>query len=240
MEAYVFLLRAELAGVALTEVTATKSLFSGLLESRNDTSVRYRMRNISAVVNEMGGSALSIYPPAENVGVNVRRQIRALLNENKGFQALLEAATNGPENAPANSNSRSDLVNKLNALRIYVSELEREVIGLRRDVGVGHNNPPELLANDELQQSEFEQARLDIQTIEEEVGKDAPNTDAVNRHLNSLMKIGLKVALWIGERATKFTDASLTILAPIAVAKATGLTPVLFDAIAAASRYFTN
>lgn len=54
------------------------------------------------------------------------------------------------------------------------------------------------------------------------------------------MKIGLKVALWIGERATKFTDASLTILAPIAVAKATGLTPVLFDAIAAASRYFTN
>lgn len=121
MEAYVFLLRAELAGVALTEVTATKSLFSGLLESRNDTSVRYRMRNISAVVNEMGGSALSIYPPAENVGVNVRRQIRALLNENKGFQALLEAATNGPENAPANSNSRSDLVNKLNALRIYVS-----------------------------------------------------------------------------------------------------------------------
>lgn len=240
VEAYIFLLRAERAGITLAEVTATKSLFTGLLESRNDTSIRYRMRNISAVVNELGGGALTIYPPAENVGVNVRPKIRALLDENRDFQALLKAATNGPQNTPSNTNSRSDLVNKLNALRIYISELEREVISSERNVGVGHNNPPELLANSELHRSEFEQARQDIQAIEEEVGKEAPNTEAVNRHINSLMKIGLKVALWVGERVTKFTDASLTVLAPIVVAKATGFAPVLFDAIAAASRFFIN
>ncbi|SCB26989.1 hypothetical protein [Rhizobium multihospitium] len=174
------------------------------------------------------------------IGVNVRPKIRALLNGNRDFQALLKAATKGPQNTPSNTNSRSDLVNKLNALRIYISELEREVISSERNVGVGHNNPPELLANGELHRSEFEQVRQDIQAIEEEVGKEEPNTEAVNRHINSLMKIGLKVALWVGERVTKFTDASLTVLAPIVVAKATGLAPVLFDAVAAASRFFIN
>jgi hypothetical protein len=79
VEFYLFMLQAQRAGLAYPKDTGTKLLLSGPLNTRNDASLRYRMRNISAVISEMGGPVLAEYSPAQQVGVNVRMRLRASL-----------------------------------------------------------------------------------------------------------------------------------------------------------------
>jgi len=60
------------------------------------------------------------------------------------------------------------------------------------------------------------------------------------RLADRLLDLGLKIALWAGARATKFADVSLALLAPVVVAKAAGLAPVLLDALSAVLRTILN
>jgi hypothetical protein len=52
VDAYVFMLQAQRAGLPNPKDVSTQLLLSGPLSIRNDASLRYRMRNISAVVSE--------------------------------------------------------------------------------------------------------------------------------------------------------------------------------------------
>jgi hypothetical protein len=54
VDAYVFVLQAQRAGLSYPVDIGAGVLLSGSLITRNDASLRYRMRNISAVVREMG------------------------------------------------------------------------------------------------------------------------------------------------------------------------------------------
>lgn len=90
VDAYVFMLQAERVGVSYPKDIDTKLLLSGPLNIRNDASLRYRMRNISAVVDEMGGPILAAYSPAEQVGTNVRTRLRAILANHSHFRAILQ------------------------------------------------------------------------------------------------------------------------------------------------------
>src|SRR4051812_39418472 len=78
VEVYVLLLRLQLLGGDRLEPVA-HALLSRLLAQRNDAAVRYRLRNISAVVQELGGPILRDFSPAESVGRLVRPRIRAML-----------------------------------------------------------------------------------------------------------------------------------------------------------------
>jgi hypothetical protein len=230
VEAYVFMLRAERAGVTFSSGITAKLLLSGSLKDRNEAAVRYRMRNISAVALEIGGPALGAYTPAEQVGTKVRARIRSILLENESFKAVLEQT--GPESSrqAGSPNSKEEALHRLSSLRVKISELEREL------VGIGHNKPPEPLYIGGPNRTTFAEAYEDIEALEEQVRKHDPDPGASKRHVDRLLGFGLKIALWTGDRVTKFVDASLTILAPVLVAKATGLAPVLFDAVSAVLR----
>jgi hypothetical protein len=227
VDAYVFLLQAERAGLSGPKEAGTRLLLSGPLNIRNDASLRYRMRNISAVVSEMGIASLSAYSPAEQVGTNVRRRIRAILASHSQFKTILEQIRTS-ESEPVNP--RADALERLARLRIEISELEREVIG------IGHNQPPEPLSTDGFDRAHFDQARKDILALEEQLNSPTPNANIAKEHTSRLLEFGLKVALWIGERATRFTDVTLALLAPVVVAKVTGLAPVLIDALRAVAQ----
>ena len=227
VDAYVFLLQAERAGITYPKDVGTRLLLSGALNIRNDTSLRYRMRNISAVVSEMGGPILAAYSPAEQVGTNVRMRLRAILASHGHFRTILEEAE-AP--SPVSTDYQKEALDRLARLRQQISELERELIG------IGHNRPPEPLSTDRPDRADFEQARQDIQALEDEVKRLTPNPEVTQEHANRLFEFGLKVALWVGERATKFTDVTLAVLAPVLVAKATGLAPVIIDALRAVTR----
>lgn len=231
VEVYVFLLRLQIAGIHYRKEDALKLLTTGPLNVRNDASIRYRMRNISAVVSELGAPILNIYSPASQVGRNVHERIRTMLLVHPGFAQILQD-TSGGGSSPANevADPQSEALARLAALRLYVDDLERQLLG------VGHNRPPEPLSHGGLDRTDFQHAREDIIALEQEARKSKPDPELAQEHSNRLLNFGLKIALWLGERATKFTDAALTVLAPVAVAKVTGLMPVLIDAVSALKR----
>lgn len=236
VEAYVFLLRAERLGLSRLKDVDIQRLLAAQFNVRNEGSIRYRMRNISAVVRELGAPTIGVYSPAEQVGANVRTRIRDHLTGNNDFQEILHQSEPALalKHAAYSKAQKTYALNRLAHLRVKIAELERELIG------IGHNRPPEPLNVDVPNRAAFENARQDILALEKEIRSVAPDPDVAERHINRLLEFGLQVALWIGERLTKFTDASLKLLAPVAVAQATGLAPALLDALQAVARAISH
>jgi hypothetical protein len=202
VDAYVFLLQTQRAGLTYPRDIGAKLLLSGALSIRNDGSLRYRMRNISAVVSEMGGPILAEYSPAEQVGTNVRMRLRAILAVHSHFSKILQETTpRAITSSSVRADHQEEALDRLAQLREQISELERQLIG------IGHNRPPEPLSIDTLHHLDFEQAREDIRALENEVKTATPNPEVAQEHSSRLLAFGLKVALWVGKRATKFTSA---------------------------------
>lgn len=234
VEAYIFMLRLERAGLLYRKEAASNVLLAGPLHLRNDAAIRYRMRNISAVVHELGGPVLSAYSPAEQVGRNVRERLRALLSRNPGFQQIM-AGSGDVERAFQNlPDTRLSALGRLAALQDYIADLERE------HLGVGHNNPPEPISTDGPAREDFERAREAIRSLEEEVNKPHSQLGDIEEPVRRLLDFALKIGLWTGARLTKFTDAALAVFAPILIVKATGLLPVMIDAVAAVLQTVTR
>jgi len=228
VDAYVFLLRAQQAGIRQRGEIGTYALLESALRSRNEASIRYRMRNISAVVRELGAPVLATYSPAEQVGANVRPRIRDLLLAHPDFMAL----TSGDAYAlygDGIATSREHALAKLAELREALDKIEHQV------ARVGHNNPPEAIdAMTDL--PDFGQARNDLDALIAEMRASRPNVTSTEKRLSGLLAFGVKAGAWAGERATNFVDVSLAILAPALVLQVTGLMPVLLDALSAVAR----
>jgi hypothetical protein len=185
------------------------------------------MRNISAVVGELGAPILSAYSPAQQVGTNVRIRLRKLLSDHAGFNQILGEIGAKTVSSPPTVSSKDRALDHLEALRLQIDRLERKI------VGIGHNQPPEPLSDDGPQRSDFEAARAHIEALKIELKNQSSEGSVARNHASGLIDFGLKVVAWIGARATKFTDISLAVLAPVAVAEATGLTHELIEALKA-------
>jgi hypothetical protein len=189
------------------------------------------MRNISAVVQELGGPILYDFSPAESAGAGVRPKIKEMLLQNAEFARIVDPATGRPSDAV------SDARAALRILRNHVEELERELAWR------GHNRPP----SDESSEAELDQLREtleDIDVIDAELERPNPDTHIVRSRNNKLLAFARKLGEWLGARTTKFTDSTLaaagTVLGPVLVAKAIGLLPPLANAIEAVAKAVTN
>ncbi len=230
VEAYVFMLRMERAGLPYRKEAARDVLLDGPLENRNDAAIRYRMRNISAVITELGGPVLPAYTPAEQVGVNVRLRVRSLLEENPGFRDIVSVIPTPEVLISSPDLRREEALAHLSELRSQIALLERLFLG------VGHNGPPEPLTMEAPARHHFAQARADIAALEAEVQKDLPDKKDVKSRLDRLLDFGLRASIWLGQRVTKFIDKSLEVAVPIVVAQASGLLPVLIETIQAVTK----
>lgn len=231
VEAYILLLRFQAQGADNRWEPLAQALLSQSLAQRNNAAIRYRMRNISAVVQELGGPVLADFSPAESVGAGVRPKIRAMLLESAEFSRLLNSG-NGSK-----LDTASDARSALRILRSHIEELERELAWR------GHNGPPDHDdANAELEQ--LRETIDDIDVIDAELEQPNPDTQIISSRTNKLLRFVSKVGEWLGARTTKFTDATLsaagTVLGPIAIAKVTGLLPPLANAIEAVTKAITN
>lgn len=223
VEVYVLLLRLQLRGSDVPSEPVAQALLSGRLALRNDTAIRYRMRNISAVAQELDCPVLSGFSPAESVGKLVRPRIRAMLLDDPDFARLLTPTPN------AGVDDRRDALKALAILRRQIEELEADLAWRR------HNGPPE---QDDVgvEQADLQDAREAITSVEAELAKPQPDADAVKAGTSRILGLALKLTKWIGERTTKFVDAALVAGAPVAVAKVTGLLPAIIDAVEAVGR----
>ncbi|WP_422027536.1 hypothetical protein [Pyruvatibacter mobilis] len=227
VDVYVLLLRFQLQGADDRSEPLAQALLSGALYQRNDAAIRYRMRNISAVVQELGAPILNDFSPAESVGRLVRPKIRAMLLENADFTRIL--APNAAGQADATANARD----ALRVLRNHIEELEREFAWR------GHNGPPDQV-DYSAERDQLRDALDDIGAIEKELEKPAPDTDLINSRTEKLLGLAVTFGKWLGVRTTKLVDAALVAAAPVAVAKVTGLLPALVNAVEAVSKAIAN
>jgi hypothetical protein len=231
VETYVFLLKAQSVSLPFRSEAAAQALLEEGLPGRNDASLRYRFRNISAVVRDLNGPLLAGYSPAEQVGAGVRQRIRALLDANPDFQKILvRTRVQDGGDHPLRLGGRQEALEALARLRQSLDDVEREILG------IGHNNPPEPLMAGGQRRGAFDDVRRDIVALESQMGAPAPDHAAVSAHSLGLVQFGVKIAAWLGQRTTKFTDVALATLAPALVIKLTGLLPVLVEALGAVAR----
>jgi len=96
--------------------------------------------------------------------------------------------------------------------------------------GIGHNNPPEAIEYT-FDRNEISKIKDDLNRIEVEISKSAPGIPVQEKLIEGLIGFGLKLSIWVGQRATKFIDAALVTAAPIVIAKATDVLPNLIEAL---------
>ena len=223
VEVYVLLLRFQEQGSSERFEPLAQALLADSLSHRNEAAIRYRLRNISAVAQELGGPILDAFSPAESVGRLVRPRIKAMLVEDPGFARL---------NSPSSKGEPSDTAAARDALRILrtrIEELEREIAWR------GHNGPPDQGGTEEGREN-LQLALTGIGTIEGELEKSAPDAEVVRNQLGKLLGLLSTFGKWLGARTTKFVDATLLALAPIVATKVTGVLPALIDAVEAVAK----
>ncbi|MGC3938742.1 hypothetical protein ACOTTU_13135 [Roseobacter sp. EG26] len=198
VDAYLFLLRLEAAAVPFSAMEQEKQLSSGPLANRNEASVRYRLRNISHVLEERGETPLSAYSAAPQVGKNVKARIQKLLDERES--TLRSVRQLGMANDSGVVDLR-DVLAGLNQLRDMISSLKHEPQVI---AGIGHNNPPEDIV---IGVEDYSEAIEAISHIEDAVKGDTPDISVVASSTSILVKLGMKSALWLGQRLTDFAKA---------------------------------
>ena len=115
-----------------------------------------------------------------------------------------------------------------------MADLEGELIG------IGHNNPPDVIHAVTLTATDVKAAREEVTRLREDVSVSGPDAQAIAASTRRLRVFGIKLAIWVGERATKFIDAALISIAPIIVAKATNVLPLISDAIGMLSKFIAH
>lgn len=198
IDAYLYMLQLEASGVQFSVREQEKLLASGPLSSRNEASVRYRLRNISQVMRERGEGTLKAYSSAPQVGKNVKDRIHGLLDERQG---TLRSIGQMVGNRGAEVFELDDVLTGLSQLKEMISSLAPDP---RPVAGIGHNNPPENIV---IGADDFSEAVQAISRIEGAVSADSPDIDTVERSSNILVTLGMKSALWAGQRITDFSKA---------------------------------
>lgn len=81
VETYFQMVQKSQNGDSLKKTEIRNSVLQNRLKNRSASAYEFRMRNISAVLNELGERFLDGYYPAENVGENVKHKLILLINE---------------------------------------------------------------------------------------------------------------------------------------------------------------
>ena len=245
MAAYVYAFRLQSRGISYPSRLIADYLLSGPLRGRNDASIRYRMRNISYVLHVRGRPTIRIYSPAPQVGSGVRTRIERIL-DSQSEQGLYDLSVR--QGAPpiaesqtvTSDQARSNAIEKLRTLQSAIDDLEVETGNLEPESevpGIGHNNPPEQMDGPTLSRNDLRNTADVVEQLSREINSDAPDENSIETKKNLLLQFGLKLSVWLGDRLTNFTDAALKTLAPILVAKITGVLPHLIEAVEAIGRF---
>lgn len=193
VDAYLYMLRLEASSIPFSSTAYSRFLLTGPLRDRNEASIRYRMRNISQVMEERGAPVLRSFSPAPQVGKNVKKTINQLLDERR-ISVVDKRAADGGEPI------------ELSSVLASLSELKNMLVSLSPEhtLGFGHNNPPGIFA---ITAEDIMDANNAVAALESELPTASPDRRRISELTDRLGRFGLKLALWTGERITDFAKA---------------------------------
>jgi len=224
LEAYLFVSRLDDAGLVIPEAEFFDLLQRGPLPGRNSTSIRYRMRNISAVFQDLGRPTVPAYPPATKVGTGVQARIEAMLDQSPQKRALSSSRPSSKRPGTSSAGlARAKAKRALNDLADALDELDPST------PGIGHNQPPEAIGEG----VPIEELRRAINTVEElrkEIASSHPRVGAIISDTGELARSGVLWAAWFRGRGTKAVDAAINTIVPAGLIALAALT---FNAVVA-------
>lgn len=195
VDAYLYMLRLEISSIPYSSAEYSKFLRTGPLRYRNEASIRYRMRNISQVMEERGAPILRSFSPAPQVGRNIKKKINELLDERQISRPVEDKLTVRSENRT----ELSDILASLDELKSMLGDLEPP-----HTAGFGHNNPPGAFA---ITPEDIQDAREAITVLKRELPKAPGDRQSISEWTDRLGRFGLKLAIWTGQRITDFAKA---------------------------------
>jgi hypothetical protein len=234
LEAYLYVFRLRVAGVDYSESQLAAFLLGGPLSTRNEGSIRYRMRNISFVLQARGLRFNENYSPASQVGAGVHARLSDILNSLGATQlSFLQPA----HEQRSSSNVLAAAQGSVLEAAAHFDRVEKALRDLESDfVGIGHNQPPDEIKAEPFTAIDIRNAADDAQEIKQALTPSDLNIVAIQKPQSRLTAFGLRLAVWLGGRVTKFADAAAVALGSIAVAKATNVLPLLIDALQSLAR----
>lgn len=192
------MLQLEVAAVPFSVTRQEKLLSSGPLSSRNDAAVRYRLRNISHVLLERGERVLTAYSAAPQVGKNVKARIHKLLDERESELRAIQLAES---RASKTVTDLGTVLDELSQLRGMIASLMPEQQAI---AGIGHNSPPEEIT---IEPEDFSKALDAVSSMERSISNGDRDAGAVDSETGVLIRLGMKLAIWTGQRITDFAKA---------------------------------
>lgn len=195
VDAYLYMLRLEVDSIPYSPTDYSKFLQTGPLRDRNDASIRYRMRNISQVMEERGAPILRSFSPAPQVGRNVKKRINELLDERQ-IPTRAQETRGARRERPI---ELSDILASLDQLKDLLANLEPQHMA-----GFGHNNPPGIYA---ITPEDVLDARNAVTALSDELSNELTDRQSISELTNRLGRFGLKLAIWTGQRITDFAKA---------------------------------
>lgn len=222
VDAYLYLLRLEAAKVPFSASSQEKLLAAGVLSSRNDASIRYRLRNISYVMQERGEKIVKAYSPAPQVGKNVQKVLNDLLDERV---STLDSIRQTDYFAQVSQPNIEKVLSALGDLKELISSQSRM---LGQVGGIGHNSPPEAIT---VEEREFDEAVVVISRIEQELSSGQPNRRTIGERSQVLINFGMNCAVWVGQRFTDFAKAGAVAAGTAAGLSLSGLGTQIVDVL---------
>lgn len=221
---YMLLLGLERVGVSYPVSHFYELILAGPLTTRNEAAVRYRLRNITHVMEEQGLPTLDGFSAASQVGKHVKDRLKKIIQTYEGGEFFVTEVARAKERDASKGDYQ--------ALLDSVAELKLSLKGFTRPHMVGHNNPPEAIIED----SEIHDALAELNDRLDSLQGIAAQTPQSNSQLENdkkeIISITARLFDWGTNRVTKFVDAALVTAAPILIVKLTNMAPLILDVLA--------
>lgn len=199
VDAYLYMLQLEQHRIPFSISEQSEMLRSGPLNRRNEASIRYRMRNISFVMEEMRLPILEAYSAAPQVGKNVATKIKLHL-EARGEVLDRIRKTHSQFGQLLGKPKVDDVLVGLEEIRGKITKLE--ALGA---AGIGHNKPPDDM---NLAADEVEEVIEAIDDLKARVNSAKADDAQVGNLAKKIASFGMKVFVWSGQRVTDFMKSA--------------------------------
>ena len=231
INAYIYMLHSQIHGIDFDKKKIIHDLLSTRLTKRNDASLRYRLRNISHVFDKRKWIFLSGYTPAPQVGSGVEKRINELLDTYPA--QFLRQLQETPIKAEQKLHSEESII----ILRNHFKNLSGSLDDINNRPHRGHNNPPELILEDEMPIEIAREIQRVSDLVSNEIQHNVPQKELLQKAQSEMGGIRARLWAWLSGRFTKIVDSVLVTAAPIATAQFFDLFEKLSEALSILSRF---
>lgn len=199
LDVYLFMLRLEAEDIPFVKSRQEKGALIGPLTERNLISIRFRLRNIAFVMQELGYQPLKAYTPANQVGTHVRARLEKLIAPRvKELEEIQYVRNNKLKQRVA-----------MRDVQEHLDELQSALRRLNNDeevIGIGHNNPPGAI---KLSHREIEETIESLGQVRESLIGQKLSESKFRKLTAPILVLGQKLSQWLGSRITDFgTEAA--------------------------------